>query len=316
MRNSSVFLGILAVAGLVTPVLAQIGEHQTIAISAIGKIAARPASPSCFQFRASAPLAADALAQNNRKFGRYRPSSPHLATSRTISAFRQPFHASRRGTLLCRARAPHRFDVFNNFYVYLDGQDLKDAAAFNAKVAAMLDELSKIGAGPINGPMPVSMAAGSVVVFTVKSPESYEKQAYQQALDKARPLADDVARGMKVQITGIDSVFSSGTVRSMMPGNPMDDPLVRVSVFLLRRSACPCDSERALQLATATADVWQPAFDSGSPCPKSGRRSAVNRPKRLSPVAPDVPPCLRLCAPSSMICDTDSGSCSAVRDLP
>jgi uncharacterized protein YggE len=226
MRNSSVFMGILAVAGLVTPVLAQIAEHQTISISATGKVAARPDLAVVYlSIRASAPLAADALDQNSRKVREVQAKLTSLGYQPDHIRFSgNRFTPPGGGVYYGGRERPTGFDVFNNFYVYLDGQDLKDAAAFNAKVAALLDELSKIGAGPINGPMPVSMAAGAVVVFTVKSPESYEKQAYQQALDKARPLADDVARSMKVQITGIDSVYTSGAVRSMMPvGYPLDE---------------------------------------------------------------------------------------------
>lgn len=53
------------------------------------------------------------------------------------------------------------------------------------------------------------MGGTSVVAFSVKDPSALEKQAYQQALEKARPVGDDIARRMKVQITGIDSVSAT-----------------------------------------------------------------------------------------------------------
>lgn len=53
------------------------------------------------------------------------------------------------------------------------------------------------------------MGGSSVVAFAVKDATAFEKQAYQQAMEKARPTADDIARRIKLQITGIDSVTAT-----------------------------------------------------------------------------------------------------------
>jgi uncharacterized protein YggE len=121
---------------------------------------------------------------------------------------------------------PTGFDVYNNLHVYLDGADLKDIGTFNAKVSTLLDELSKLGAGPSTMPISSSsMGGASVVAFTVKAPAAYEKQAYQLAMEKARPIAEDIAQRMKVQITGIEAVSSSAPVPRPVMGiaTPFDE---------------------------------------------------------------------------------------------
>src|SRR5271166_3704215 len=100
----------------------------------------------------------------------YREEQIHFSGNR--------FSPSGQGVYYPGRERPTGFDVYNNLYIYLDGPDLKDIAAFNAKVSTLLDELSKIGAGPSNMPISAaSMGGSSVVAFTVKSPAAYEKQA-------------------------------------------------------------------------------------------------------------------------------------------
>jgi uncharacterized protein YggE len=64
-----------------------------------------------------------------------------------------------------------------------------------------------------------------VVTFSLKHPAPYEKQAAAEGLDKARPLADEIARHMKVQITGITwaSAYPTGRTSYGMPSNALDD---------------------------------------------------------------------------------------------
>lgn len=120
---------------------------------------------------------------------------------------------------------PTGFDVYNFVFVYLNGPELKDVSLLNGRVSTVLDEMGKVGASPSETPISrVSLGGASVVAFTVKDPSAYEKEAYLQAMEKARPIADDIARRMKVQITGIDSVTSVGQARiqEQFP-NPLDE---------------------------------------------------------------------------------------------
>ena len=106
--------------------------------------------------------------------------------------------------------------MYNNLYVFIEDTDLKDLAQLNAKAGTLMDEMSKVGAAPVNSPIsPMSMGGASVLAFTIKDSTRAEREAYLQALEKARPIADDIARRMKVQITGIESV-------SMNSAEPLD----------------------------------------------------------------------------------------------
>ena len=129
------------------------------------------------------------------------------------------------GGMFYGGQRPTGFDVYNFVFVYLDGTQLKDINLLNGKVSTVLDEMSKVGASPNETPISrVSLGGASVVAFTVKDPAAYEKEAYVQAMDKARPIADDIARRMKVQITGIESVTSvaQGRIQEQF-ANPLDE---------------------------------------------------------------------------------------------
>jgi hypothetical protein len=92
--------------------------------------------------------------------------------------------------------------------------------------------------------MPISsysMGGMSVLAFTVKDPSAYEKQAYEQAIERARPIAEEIARRMKVQITGIDSVVSSATTRSMIVGS-VPNPLEEIPTIICRLLLTKCRS--------------------------------------------------------------------------
>ncbi len=237
---------VLAVFALAATVVAQTPEPSPgISVSASGKVDARADLAIVFlSTRASAALAADALEQNAKKVREvreklvsmgYREEQIHFSGNRFAPAGQGVYYPGR--------ERPTGFDVYNNLTLYLDGPELKDIDALNAKVGAVLDELSKIGAGPVTSPVVSSTWNASVVAFTVKDPAPYEKQAYQVAMDRARAMADDIAERMKGKITGIESVTSSLYGRQVMgvatPLNEMpydylslspDDVLVRVTV--------------------------------------------------------------------------------------
>ena len=110
--------------------------------------------------------------------------------------------------------------------MFLEGDALKDLDALNAKVSVLLDELSKLGASPVNLPISrYSMGGASVVAFTVKDAAPHVGRAVEQAIEKARPVAEAIAKKMGVELTGIESVRLSPTTAPMVggPGNPLDD---------------------------------------------------------------------------------------------
>jgi uncharacterized protein YggE len=102
-------------------------------------------------------------------------------------------------------------------HVYFEGSELNDVTQFHKRVSSLLDELSKVEEAVINTPI---SEGGSFVAFGVKDRAPYEKQATLQALDKARPLTDAIARRMKVQITGVEwSVTPSDDCVTGLPSN-------------------------------------------------------------------------------------------------
>ena len=210
---------VLVVVALAETAVAQTPlPSPTILVSATGKVAARADLAIVFlSTRASAALAADALDQNAKKVREvraklvsmgYREDQIHFSGNR--------FAPTGRGGYYAGQEQPTGFDVYNIFYVYLEGTELKDINVLDAKVGALLDELGKIGAGPVNMPVLSSTWGATVVAFTVKEAATYEKEAYQAAMDNAQPIAEDIARRMKVKISGIESVSLTSTVRPVL----------------------------------------------------------------------------------------------------
>ena len=208
--------GALVAATLAWPAAAQ---PPSISVNSTGKVSARADLAIVFlSTRASSPLAADALEQNNRKVSEvraklasmgYRPDQIRFTGNR--------FSPPGQGVYYPGRERPTGFDVYSNLYVYLDGPELKDTAALNAKVGVLLDELSKIGAGPSGMPgVSPAMGGATVVAFTVKSPSALEKQAYQQAIDRALPIGEAIAERMKVKITGVEGVTTSPSPRGVV----------------------------------------------------------------------------------------------------
>jgi uncharacterized protein YggE len=196
--------------------------RPTISVTSAGKVTAKPDLAIVFlTVRTSAPLATDALEQNKKKVQEVQGRLTALGyKDQQIKFSGNRFAPTGQGVFFGGGQRPTGFDVYNNVYVYLEAADLKDVSSVNARLGALLDEMGKLGAAPDTMPISrISMGGASIVAFTVKDPSAQEKEAYLQAMEKARPIADDIARRMKVQITGIDSVISS-TMRGMIAGGP------------------------------------------------------------------------------------------------
>lgn len=205
---------------------AQENQMPAISVSASGKASAKPDLAVVFlNIKSTAPLAADALSQNSKKVEEVKSRLATLGYKDDQVKFSGNRFAPAGGGMFYGGQRPTGFDVYNFVFVYLDGTQLKDINLLNGKVSTVLDEMSKVGASPNETPISrVSLGGASVVAFTVKDPTAYEKEAYVQAMDKARPIADDIARRMKVQITGIESVTSvaQGRIQEQF-ANPLDE---------------------------------------------------------------------------------------------
>jgi len=222
----------------------------TISVNAIGTVSAKAdIAIVLMTVRSTSPLAADALDQNNKKVEDVKARLTALGYKGEQVKFTGNRFAPSGGAIYYRGdQRPTGFDVYDNVYIYFDGPELNDVTQFNKRVSSLLDELSKVGAAPSNMPISgSSMGGSSVVAFSVKDPGAYEKQATLQGLDKARLLADEITRRMKVQVTGIEGTSVSTMGRSGIGGGPagpldevpyeyfsssMDEVPVRVRVYV------------------------------------------------------------------------------------
>lgn len=226
MKKGFWVLAVLYALSGATLLRAQENQKPTISVSSTGKVSAKPDLAVVFlNIKSTAPLAADALSQNGKKVEEAKSRLATLGYKDEQVKFSGNRFAPAGGGMFYGGQRPTGFDVYNFVFVYLNGPELKDVSLLNGRVSTVLDEMGKVGASPIETPISrVSLGGASVVAFTVKDPSAYEKEAYLQAMEKARPIADDIARRMKVQITGIDSVTSVGQARiqEQFP-NPLDE---------------------------------------------------------------------------------------------
>ncbi|MGA3327285.1 MAG: SIMPL domain-containing protein [Terriglobia bacterium] len=189
---------------------AQVTDKPSISVNSSAKVTARADLAIVFMaIHTTAPLAADALEQNNKRVQAVKDRLAALGYKGDQVRFSGNLFTPAGGrTVAYGDQRPTGFDVSNNLFIYLDGPELNDLQQFNSRLSALLDEMSKLGATPVNFPIlsPYPTGSASVVAFTVKDPTALEKQAYQQAWKRARPMADGIAQGMNVQITSIASV--------------------------------------------------------------------------------------------------------------
>jgi uncharacterized protein YggE len=217
---------VLIVAGVGT-LKAQQTRNPLISVTSSGKVTAKADVAIVFMsVHTTSPLAADALEENNKKVQAVKDRLTALGYKEDKVKFSGNRFAPAGGAVVVYGRErPTGFDVTNNLYIFLDGPELSDLQQFNSRVSGLLDELSKLGASPLNVPISrISMGGTSVVAFSVKDTSTLEKQAYRQALEKARPIADEIARRMKVQITGIDSISAMLPPQIQEPvGSPLEE---------------------------------------------------------------------------------------------
>jgi uncharacterized protein YggE len=227
MKKTAYFFVVILLAAWGNRLAAQVAEKPVISVNSVGKVTAKADLAIVFlNVRSTAPLAADALTQNDKKLEEVKARLAALGFKDDKVKFSgNRFAPAGGGVMIYGGQRPTGFDVYNFVYVFLDGPELRDVSQLNARVGNLLDELGKVGASPYDLPISrISMGGTSIVAFTVKEPSAYEKQASLQAMEMARPIAEDIARRMKVVITGVDSVTSTATPRVQEAiANPLDE---------------------------------------------------------------------------------------------
>ena len=221
-------LALLFSAALAGMARAQEPRPHFITVNSTGSVLARPdMGILVMAVQSTAPLAADAVAENTKKVkdvqsalaalgyapGRFKISP--AALSRAGNPYYAPGRPSITGI------------VASQFvYVFFEGAELSNPAELNGKVAAVIDALGKAGAVPSAGPFrSPSQPQGAMVVYTVKDPANDEDRALQEALADARTKAQAIAKRLRVQITGLSSINSfvqsyTGQLSGQLEGLP------------------------------------------------------------------------------------------------
>ena len=224
-------LGLLVIFGLSTlplPGKAHAPGEKHLSVSAQGKVNVKADLAIVFMtVRSTAPLAADALDENNKKLEGIKARLTALGyKDEQVKFGGARFGPSGGGAYYAGGQRAPGFDVYNSLFIYIEGPDINDAAQFSKRVSSLLDELSKAGATASNlSNANMALGGGSEVLFTVKDPAPYEKQATDQALDRARAIADELVGRLKMNITGVSptSVSPAGRGTTGVPAAALDE---------------------------------------------------------------------------------------------
>ncbi len=110
------------------------------------------------------------------------------------------------------------YEASQYVYIFFDAADLSDMAKLTDKTAKVIEALRKAGAVPgdeMNMRNP--MMPNALIIYTLKDSEPYERQALQQAISRARNAAQDIAKGMGVELAGLRSIKSGYLGGNYMP---------------------------------------------------------------------------------------------------
>ena len=217
MNKFMISLVILLLCFGVTPLAGQGQSEQPtlITVSSSGKVKAKPdLCLTVLEMRSSAPLAADALQQNDKKVAEITAKLKELGIKDSeIHWVGNQFSPPGGGRMYMPAgQRPTGFEVYNILEVRMKNPDISNMDKFLSKIASLLDEAGKIGAGMLSPDLSrYSLGGSSAIAFAIENPEVYEKQAYESAIERAKPIAEQLAQKLGVKITGIHSVQTSIT---------------------------------------------------------------------------------------------------------
>lgn len=215
-KSVTLFIAALVWFGVVPLAGQGPGERSNvISVSMSGKVRAKPdLCLALLEMRSSAPLAADALQQNEKKVADITTKLKELGIKDSeIHWAGNQFSPSGGGRMyMPGGQRPTGFEVYNILEIRMKNPDLSNPEKFLARMASLLDELGKIGAGMLSPDLSrYSLGGSSAIAFAVENPEAYEKQALDNAIERAKPIAEQIAQKMGVKLTGIHSVQSNAT---------------------------------------------------------------------------------------------------------
>jgi uncharacterized protein YggE len=221
----------LALFCAATPAIAQQIQNDSahiIAVARTGTVyAKRDLAILTLAIQSSAPFAADALSENARKVKEVETSlaalgyssSEYKVTSVSITKAGGPFFGP--GQPAISGNEASQF-----VYVFFEDADLQDPDKLTQKAGAAIDALAKVGALPsyaLSPPFIEPQQAEGTLLYTVKDPGPYEREAVQKALAAARDEAQAIAQQMGVKITGL-TLGMTGYSRTMPEASLTDLP--------------------------------------------------------------------------------------------
>lgn len=198
------------------PALAQNSTSRLITVSSTGTVSAKPdMAILTLTIRSSASLAVDAALQNTRKTKDVLAalaalgysSNQYKLTSINFDPAGGPYSVLAQNSVT-------GIEASQILYLFFEGPNMNDESKFNDNVARAIDALGRAGALMGGVPFPYSaIQQGSMVTYTVKDPNPYEKEAVQKATESARLEAQTLAQQLGIQSTDLNRV-SANLVRA------------------------------------------------------------------------------------------------------
>ncbi len=167
--------------------------------------------------RSSAPEAAVALAENERKAGQVRSTLAALGFAPGRLQI-TPVAFSRLGGPYYGPNQPEitGIEAIQFVHVFFSGAALEESQ-LNAKVAAVIDALAKVGIAPAFVPGQPYRQQNGMLVFTVKTPQAFERQAMARALANARQAAQDIAGQLHLRLIALVRINANPVYNPPMP---------------------------------------------------------------------------------------------------
>lgn len=196
-------------------------QKHVITVVRNGTVFAKPdVGILAMSIHSTAPIAEEAVAENGKKAKSAEDALTALGFASadyklTPVIFGQqaagPYHVP-------NSDAVTVYEATQYVYVFFDSAALGDVVSLTAKSAAIMEALRKAGAVPANltGPR-FGQAQGGMIVYAIKDSSQYERQALQIAIGRARDAAEDIAKGMSVQIAGVRNVKSGALGGNYLP---------------------------------------------------------------------------------------------------
>ncbi|HEV2298928.1 MAG TPA: SIMPL domain-containing protein [Candidatus Acidoferrales bacterium] len=194
----------------------QNAQDRLIIVSSTGTVSAKAdLAILTLTIRSTAPLASDAAAQNARKTKDVQAALATLGYSSNQYKLTSITFAPAGGAYsVLTQNSVTGIQASQFLYVFFEGSSLNDDSKFTHDVAVAIDALGKTGAMLGAAPFPYSaIQQGSAVTYTIKDPDSYEKEAVQKATESSHAEAQTIAQQMGIHISEMYRV-SANLVRA------------------------------------------------------------------------------------------------------